>query len=1052
MMLKSCGCTLESCGCCAGIEKLTPMNTVNGAGLDALSYRVGTHGAFLQSMKASLATTTVTAAGADGQTMETFTPLTGLTIRESSDPAIALLDGWATAADVLTFYQERIANEGYLRTATERRSVLELAKLVGYKLRPGVASTVYLAYTLEDTQTEPVEIPAGARAQSIPGPGELPQAFETSEKSVARKDWNNLQARLSRPQNITLDTALAIDYVYVAGANTNLVGGDKLLLVFDASGTPSVLRTVTEVSGDFAEGRSKISLLAVDPAVVAATPALVQFITAATPQIPPNNGAAERMVGEANRILNEVYLGLPTPPKSWAGRMLSSTDGNVGPALDQLFEEFDATVTEILQDLPGDGDSITVTDPSVFVRDLLKPPVPQVRSSAHLGRSLSASARRGSDVQPQLLVNFAPRLKRSYYKAWSNATVNLTAATLQGVFALRLSAPLFGASVPRQPTYNDQNQLNPQSQWLEWNVASDEADNTLYLDQGHKEVLPDSYVLIHTNVSGDTERLVRHVTDAQLSPRTAYGLSGETTRVVLDDPWWDPNVNQLISGTLRRTKVYGQSEQLDLVEEPVTDDVQGNEVELGDLHDEMSSGRWVILSGERADIEAVDGVGVAELLMISGLRHDYDASLPGDTTHTTLIFATDTAYCYKRDTLTIYGNVIKATHGESVQETLGSGNAAQALQAFQLKQPPLTFVPAATAAGAESTLEIYVNNVQWHEAATFSGLNGDAHRFVTKIDDAANVKVIFGNGEQGARLPTGGENITARYRYGIGRSGNVLAGQISLLQSRPLGVKDVINPLQASGGADKENRDQAKQSAPLAVMALDRLVSLQDYVDFTRTFAGIAKADAQRLSDGRRQLIYITVAGMDDIEIEPDSDLYKNLLLALRKLGDPCLPVQVAMRELLILTMSANVRIHPDYQWDPVADEIRATLLDAFGFERRSLGQPAYLSEAVSLIQNVRGVDYVDVDAFGGVPEKTADIDGTRRLLTLDELAEAIAVIVDPARGDIVVTSRLTPIPPGPTPVVRANLGGFDRFGLHPAQLAIFTPNVADMLILNQIT
>ena len=50
---------------------------------------------------------------------------------------------------MLTFYQERIANEGYLRTATERRSVLELARLVGYQLAARrVAASVYLAYTL----------------------------------------------------------------------------------------------------------------------------------------------------------------------------------------------------------------------------------------------------------------------------------------------------------------------------------------------------------------------------------------------------------------------------------------------------------------------------------------------------------------------------------------------------------------------------------------------------------------------------------------------------------------------------------------------------------------------------------------------------------------------------------------------------------------------------------------------------------------------------------------------------------------------------------------
>ena len=70
-----------------------------------------------------------------------------------------MLDAWAAVADVLTFYQERIANEGYLRTATERRSVLELARLVGYQPRPGVASSVYLAYTLDDNFKEEVTIP-----------------------------------------------------------------------------------------------------------------------------------------------------------------------------------------------------------------------------------------------------------------------------------------------------------------------------------------------------------------------------------------------------------------------------------------------------------------------------------------------------------------------------------------------------------------------------------------------------------------------------------------------------------------------------------------------------------------------------------------------------------------------------------------------------------------------------------------------------------------------------------------------------------------------------
>ncbi|HEY0729623.1 MAG TPA: hypothetical protein VGD38_16195, partial [Pyrinomonadaceae bacterium] len=260
MKPSKCGCTTASCGCCEGTRKITPVSTANRPGLEALTYRIGTHGAFFQTMKARLANMIVEAPGPDGQTLETFYPLQGLTTRDQSDPAIALLDAWATVGDVLTFYQERIANEGYLRTATERRSLVELARLIGYKPRPGVASTVFLAYTLEDSQAEPVEIPAGARSQSIPGPDELPQSFETSEKLLTRREWNNLQVRLSQPQNITLDNALLIDKLYVAGINTNLKTGDVLSFIFGETGEPSVLRTVGSVATQFEQNRTEITL------------------------------------------------------------------------------------------------------------------------------------------------------------------------------------------------------------------------------------------------------------------------------------------------------------------------------------------------------------------------------------------------------------------------------------------------------------------------------------------------------------------------------------------------------------------------------------------------------------------------------------------------------------------------------------------------------------------------------------------------------------------------------------------------------------------------
>src|SRR6266702_3947754 len=188
----------ETCGCCEGIEQLTPLAIANRPGLDALFYRVGTHVSLLETMLARLSNLPLRLGDvdillnnpADQDTL--IYPLQGLTTRAESDSAIALLDAWATVADVLTFYQERIANEGYLRTATERRSVLELARAIGYELKPGVAASAFLAFTVDDAAGAPgrATVPIGARVQSIPPQGKFPQTFETIEEIETRAEWN----------------------------------------------------------------------------------------------------------------------------------------------------------------------------------------------------------------------------------------------------------------------------------------------------------------------------------------------------------------------------------------------------------------------------------------------------------------------------------------------------------------------------------------------------------------------------------------------------------------------------------------------------------------------------------------------------------------------------------------------------------------------------------------------------------------------------------------------------------------------------------------------
>src|SRR5262249_56935309 len=119
---------------------------------------------------------------------------------------VALVDACSVMLDILTFYKERLANECYLRTATQLQSLTELARLIGYQPAPGVSSSVYLSFTLQaatglppDPSTTAITIPKGTQVQSVPAQGQTPQTFETSADILAKADWNDLAVQTGVP-------------------------------------------------------------------------------------------------------------------------------------------------------------------------------------------------------------------------------------------------------------------------------------------------------------------------------------------------------------------------------------------------------------------------------------------------------------------------------------------------------------------------------------------------------------------------------------------------------------------------------------------------------------------------------------------------------------------------------------------------------------------------------------------------------------------------------------------------------------------------------------
>jgi hypothetical protein len=254
----ACGCCDRElpCGCCDGIRELTRAAVVNTPGLDALAYRVGTHGTFLETMLARLTTHEF------ADETPPSRPLQGLSARTPDDFSIALLDSWATVGDVLTFYQERIANEGYRRTAVERRSLVELGRLIGYELRPPLSSTAFLAFTIADDPAshQGVTVPVGTRAQSLPPPGGLPASFETSEDLFAKPDWNALPPRTEQPQRIDFMRASFMGSIVLDGVVTTMAAGSVLLFEFGDGPNEQLVRMVTDVKVDAELKRTVVTL------------------------------------------------------------------------------------------------------------------------------------------------------------------------------------------------------------------------------------------------------------------------------------------------------------------------------------------------------------------------------------------------------------------------------------------------------------------------------------------------------------------------------------------------------------------------------------------------------------------------------------------------------------------------------------------------------------------------------------------------------------------------------------------------------------------------
>jgi predicted phage baseplate assembly protein len=234
----------EGCACCT-VPKLTPV--ANRSGLRSLSRRVGTFATFRARILRSIpdvASAVALDAAVESRPIGMVppeSPLARWTARTPDDVGVALVEAAALELDVLTFYQERIANEMYLRTALEDDSIDAMLDLIGYEISPAVTASTTLVFEVEPERT--VTVPAWSRVQSVPRDGEQPQTFETTVALTAVGAWNAM-----RPKPGTTKLAMNAATKRVRFEQpVHLRAGDTVLV-----GVPdnAVQRRVTAVDAD----------------------------------------------------------------------------------------------------------------------------------------------------------------------------------------------------------------------------------------------------------------------------------------------------------------------------------------------------------------------------------------------------------------------------------------------------------------------------------------------------------------------------------------------------------------------------------------------------------------------------------------------------------------------------------------------------------------------------------------------------------------------------------------------------------------------------------
>jgi predicted phage baseplate assembly protein len=344
------------------------------------------------------------------------------------------------------------------------------------------------------------------------------------------------------------------------------------------------------------------------------------------------------------------------------------------------------------------------------------------------------------------------------------------------------------------------------------------------------------------------------------------------------------------------------------------------------------------------------------------------------------------------------GNIALADHGRTVFETrrftppYGGPRARIHLSLGPLTIQCLPAGPSHDVRDARPAVTLAVRRsvgppaVEWTPVRHLLDSGAIDDHFVVDVDEAGDATLRFGDGEYGRQL-VDAEEVTATYRVGNGRSGNIGAEglhHVVVPRPRPASwpgqVLAVRNPLAAVDGTDQETIEETRQYAPAAFRATQlRAVTEDDYRKAAMLVPGAASAVASFRWTGSWYTVFVGIDPADEGNLVTDArghvslePAFRNAVLdQLNRYRLAGYDVEVRAARYVPIDIELQLCVRPGFFRGDVVRAVSEALSGTggsgtglFDASRLSFAQPVYLSRVYEAVEAVVGVDSAEITVF----------------------------------------------------------------------------------------